>query len=153
MNSRDLEDRINSAEAALNTLKTELEALKQQQQELEQESLFGRWATHPEYGRGLIYTKRPDKDGDVFFMYDADPAKNDPEGQCVPLGDLTLDPVTLTTTEDFEDAPNYTIAEDIDDSRCVSLKFGGIWYKAGHKDAVLSEEMPPCRVIRWGNGQ
>ena len=52
---KDLELRIKSAASTLEMLRGELEELRQQQQqEPEQESLLGRWATHKERGRVLI---------------------------------------------------------------------------------------------------
>lgn len=151
---KDLELRIKSAESTLEMLRGELEELRQQQQqEPEPASLFGRWATHPDYGRGIIASDKPDTFKEVRFTIRNDEFTDGADQLFVRVDDLTLDPVTLNTQQDFKDAPNYTIAEDLDDSRYVAVKVGGIWYRAGDATAVTSEEMPACRVIRWGSGQ
>lgn len=116
-------------------------------------SLLGRWATHKEYGRGIIVSIQPDSDGEVRFAYRNSSYTDAVNTRFVRPESLTLDPATLTTAEDFKDAPNYTIAEDLYDSRYVAVKVGGLWYRAGDATAVTSEETPACRVIRWGNGQ
>lgn len=64
---KDLELRIKSAESTLEMLRSELEELRQQQQE--SESLFGRWATHPKYGRGIIINDKPDSVGIVRLFF------------------------------------------------------------------------------------
>ncbi|WP_297451730.1 hypothetical protein [uncultured Corynebacterium sp.] len=152
-NIADLEERINSAEAVLEALSAELESLKQQEQpEPEPESLFGRWATHPEYGRGIIISSEPDGDGEVRFAcrsgsYPDGATRFDrPES-------FDLDPATLSTAEDFEDAPEGTIAEATTEPRDVYVNDGGRWWVAGDNVEANPTTMPPCRVIRWGNGQ
>ncbi|MDY7341380.1 hypothetical protein TH728_02925 [Corynebacterium amycolatum] len=150
-NIDDLQERISSAEAVLDALKTELQELKKQ--EPEQENLFGRWATHPEHGRGIILSRNPDDDGEVRFAYLNSSYTDGVETRFDRPESLDLDPATLTTQQDFEGAPAFTLTEGIDDSRFVAVKVGGLWYKAGDGDAVISEEMPACRVVRWGNGQ
>lgn len=155
----DLQERVNSAEkifdafkSELDELKAELEALKNQ--EPEQESLLGCWATHKEYGRGVIFSSEPNDDGYVRIAYRNDSCMGGAETCYARPEDLDLDPAILTTGQDFEDAPEGTIIEDITDPRCVAMKIRGIWYLAGLGGAaVTSEQMPPCRVIRWGNGQ
>ena len=65
---KDLELRIKSAASTLEMLRGELEELRQQQQqEPEPESLLGRWATHPKYGRGIIASDKPDTFKEVRF--------------------------------------------------------------------------------------
>lgn len=157
---KDLQERINSAEKIFNVfkseldeLKAELEALKEQEKDKEPESLLGRWATLPKYGRGIITSIKPDSTGEVRFIYRNDEFTDGADQSFIRVDDLTLDPLTLTTTQDFKDAPDYTIVEDLDDSRYVAVKVGGIWYRAGDATAVTSEEIPACRVIRWGSGQ
>lgn len=144
---------IKNAEGTLERLNAELTELKEQEKDKEPESLFGRWATHPDYGRGIITSIKPDSNGEVRFAYRNSFYTYGVDALFVRVDDLTLDPATLTTAKEFKDAPNYTIAEDLDDSRYVAVIVGGIWYRAGDATAVTSEEMPPCRVIRWGNGQ
>lgn len=152
---KDLELRIKSAESTLEMLRGELEELRQQQQpEPEQESLLGRWATHPKYGRGIITDVEPNADGEVEFAF---PDKEDWDTRTtsvmIEVDDLTLDPATLTTAEDFQDAPEGTIAEPTMYPKDVAVKTEDGWYRTGGMHAIAVEYMPTCRVIRWGNGQ
>lgn len=151
---KDLELRIKSAEATLEMLRGDLEALKQQQQqEPKPESLLGRWATHPTYGRGIITSDKPDTFKEVRFTIRNDEFTDGADQLFVRFDDLTLDPATLTTAKDFEDAPEGTIVEELGNERGVCVKAGVRWYIAVGSYAVRSGHMPTCRVIRWGNGQ
>ena len=152
-NIDDLQERISSAEAVLDALKTELQELKNQEQQQEPEPLFGRWATHPEHGRGIIASDNPDTFKEVLFTIRNDEFTDGADQLFVRFDDLTLDPATLNGEQDFDRAPGFTIVEDIDDLRCVAVKVGGGWHWGGEANAVPPEGMPPCRVIRWGNGQ
>lgn len=69
---------------------------------LPKENLFGRWAEHPTLGRGIIISEHPDQENFVKFV-------NGKSWSGVILDDLTLDPVELTTVEDFRTAPEGTI--------------------------------------------
>ena len=146
---KDLELRIKSAESTLEYLKADLQALKQQ----EQESLFGRWATHPEYGRGIIVSVKPDGEGDVRFAYRTIRYTDHVDTRFVRPEHLDLDPATLTTTEDFDKAPVGTIVEAPMYPKDVAIKTEDGWYRTGGMHAIAVEYMPTCRVIRWGNGQ
>lgn len=150
---KDLELRIKSAESTLEMLRGELEELRQQQQP-EPEPLFGRWATHPKYGRGITTDVEPDSTGEIEFAF---PDNTDRDTRTssvmVEVDELDLDPATLNTTEDFEKAPVGTIVESITEPRDVYVKAGVRWYIAAGSYAVRSVHMTPCRVIRWGNGQ
>lgn len=164
-NITSLEIRISEAEDSLafftdklKTLKAEFEEFKQQhqeqEQEQEQENLLGRCATHPEYGRGIIVSDNPDTFKQVRFMVRNDEFTDGADRFFVNFDDLTLDPVTLTTGQDFEDAPEGTIVEDITNPRCVAMKIRGTWCLVGLGGVALtSEDMSACRVIRWGNGK
>ncbi|QPR30004.1 hypothetical protein I6H48_07585 [Corynebacterium amycolatum] len=149
---------IKNAEGTLELLKAELTELKEQQEkekqpEPAQESLFGRWATHPEYGRGIIVSRQPDGDGEVRFAYQDGGYTDGAETRFARPGSLTLDPATLNTAKDFEDAPDGTIVEELGNERGVYVKAGVRWYIAAGSYAVRSGHMPTCRVIRWGNGK
>lgn len=144
---------IKNAEGTLERLNAELTELKKQEKDKEPESLFGRWATHPEYGRGIITSIKPDSTGEVRFAYRHSSYTDGAETRFARPESLTIDPATLTTEQDFDRAPGFTIVEDIDDLRCVAVKVGGGWYWGGEANAVPPEGMPPCRVIRWGNGR
>lgn len=150
----DLESRISSAEATLERLNAELTELKAQAQEQQEpESLFGRWATHKEYGRGIIISDKPDGDGDVRFAYRNSSYTDHVDTRFVLPESLTLDPATLTTTEDFDKAPVGTIVEAPMYPKDVAVKTEDGWYRTGGMHAIAVEYMPTCRVIRWGNGQ
>lgn len=151
---KDLELRIKSAASTLEMLRGELEELRQQQQQKpEPESLFGRWATHKEYGRGIITSIKPDSNGEVRFAYRNSSYTDGAETRFARPESLTIDPVTLNTTEDFEDAPEGTIAEATTEPNDVYVKAGVRWYIAGYTSTISSKDIPACRVIRWGNGQ
>lgn len=152
-NINDLQERINSAEAVLDVLKADLEDLKKQEQEQEPESLFGRWATHPERGRGIIVSCKPDGEGEVRFAYRNGRYTDGVDTRFVLPESLDLDPATLTTADDFDKAPVGTIAESTMYPKGVTVKTEDGWYRAGGMHAIAVEYMPTCRVIRWGNGQ
>ena len=116
--------------------------------------LFGRWATHPEYGRGIIISDKPDFGGEVKFAYHWNPEDEDPTTcHYVNLEGLSLDPLTLTTPEDFENAPDGTIVEATMEPHDVYVKAGSCWWVAGDTEEANPTTLPPCRVIRWGNDQ
>lgn len=152
---KDLELRIKSAESTLEMLRGELEELRQQQQQEQPEpaSLLGRWATHPEHGRGIIASIRPDGDGEVRFAYRNGSYSDGVDTRFARLESLTLDPATLKTVKDFNDAPEGTIVEATEYPHDVAVKNEDGWYRAGGMHAIAVEYMPTCRVIRWGNGQ
>lgn len=76
---------------------------------LPKENLFGRWAEHPDHGRGIITVAYPDPDGKVWIARESENRRDGADWKRVPLEDLTLGPVELTTAEDFENAPVGTI--------------------------------------------
>lgn len=155
---KDLQERINSAEKIFNVFKSELDELKAElealkNQEPEQESLLGRWATHPTYGRGIIVSYKPDSDGDVRFAYLNSSYTDHVDTRFVLPEHLDLDPATLTTAQDFQDAPEGTIVEGPMYPKDVAIKTEDGWHRTGGMHAIAVEYMPTCRVIRWGNGQ
>lgn len=148
---KDLELRIKSAESTLEMLRGELEELRQQQQE--SESLFGRWATAPNGQRVLIVEHEWDEDGLIAVVGPTHAGSRETEKIVVSRDQVTLDPVTLTTTKGFEDAPEGTIVEATIYPKDVAVKTEDGWYRTGGMHAIAVEYMPTCRVIRWGNGQ
>ena len=116
-------------------------------------SLFGRWATHPEHGRGIIVSRKPDSDGEVRFAYRNGSYTDGVDTRFVLPEHLDLDPATLTTAQDFQDAPEGTIIEATMYPKDVAVKTEDGWYRTGGMHAIAVEYMPTCRVIRWGNGQ
>lgn len=149
---KDLELRIKSAASTLEMLRGELEELRQQQQQ-EPESLFGRWATHPKYGRVIIVASQPDSEGAVRFVYRDDRFTDGVNYKFARPESLDLDPATLNGEQEFGKAPVGTIVENIKTPQDVYVKSGAVWYITGDTLGTLSEGMPACRVIRWGNGQ
>ena len=145
--SSSLQERMDDLERIADTIKSGADDHEGQGSKPQDESLFGRWATHTRYGRGIITTDRPDPDGTIEFTYD-DPYVgiqvdySDPE-------DLDIDPVTLTARDDFDGAPNGTIVEDYRNNN-VYVKAGGYWYMPVGTNAFSGNEMCPCRVVRWG---
>lgn len=154
---KDLELRIKSAESTLEMLRGDLEELRQQQQQ-EPEPLFGRWATHPERGRGIIVSIKPDGDGEVRFAYRNGSYTDGVDTRFVRLEYLDLDPVTLTTEQDFENAPDGTIVETGDVRICHKVEKNA-WLRNGSETAYTHlgmtslAEGTPSRVIRWGEGK
>lgn len=136
----------------LQKLKTNLQELKAQEQS-GQEGLFGRWATHPEHGRGVIISVYPYEDNTVRFSYLDGDFECGSVHEYVFLADLTFDPATLTTANDFEDAPEGTIAEEAEIPHDLYVKDGSLWWRSCGVAATPLEDMPVCRVVRWGNEQ
>lgn len=159
----DLEMRIEGAEDALTFVKDQLAGLKTHLQELkekqdkqpepEKEDLFGRWATHPEHGRGIIVSCKPDGDGDVRFACLNGSYTDGVDTRFVLPESLDPDPATLTTEQDFESAPEGTIVEGTTGLHDVYLKCQSYWLVAGDIEEANPTTFPPCRVIRWGNGK
>ena len=115
------------------------------------ESLFGRWAEHPEYGRGIIISAHPDPVGDVWFAR-AEPFIGKPWAEVL-LKDLTLDQVELTTTEDFKDAPEGTVV-----AKPTGNSYQKVYadYWKSYDDGLSNEWMAakgPWPILRWGWGE
>lgn len=121
-------------------------------------SLLGRWATHPDYGRGIIASDKPDTFKEVRFTIRNDEFTDGADQLFVRFDDLTLDPVTLNTTEEFENAPEGTIVETGDMRICHKVKKNA-WLRNGSETAYTHlgmtslAECIPSRVIRWGDGK
>lgn len=147
----DLESRISSAEATLEYLKADLQALKNQ--EPEQESLLGRWATLPKHGRGIITSIKPDSNGEVRFIYRNEIFTDSTEWLFASVEHLTLDPVTLNGEQDFENAPEGTIVQEFECEEMAFMKSDGAWFAFGDTLDWASRAMSPSRVIRWGDGK
>ena len=116
-------------------------------------NLFGRWATHPDYGRGIIVSPHPTKSKKIKFVYKDEEDTSSTCWDWIPLKVLTLDPVELTTTEDFENAPEGTIVAD---------SFVNAYQKADTDEWVsVNDELSdsrmafsgPWKVLRWGWGE
>ncbi|OFQ48123.1 hypothetical protein [Corynebacterium sp. HMSC076D02] len=119
---------------------------------LPKENLFGRWATHPEYGRGIIISAYPDETCLVRFAYENSCFVGGSDWECVNPDDLTLDPVELTTMKDFRTAPEGTI---------VAAPTGNAFQKVSperwenHLDLLDDRQMAisgPYKILRYGWG-
>lgn len=126
---------------------------------LPKENLFGRWATHPEYGRGdtridrrrgIICSAHPDQVGLVRFIYEEENRAGGTDCVWVGIDDLTIDPVELTTMKDFRTAPEGTI---------VAAPTGNAFQKVSperwenHLDLLDDKQMAisgPYKILRWG---
>lgn len=158
---KDLETQIEGAEDALAfakgelaDLKTRLQELKEQEKDKQPESLFGRWATHPKHGRGIITDVEPDSTGEIEFAFPDDTDQDTRTSSVmVEVDELDLDPVTLTTVKDFEDAPEGTIVEATEYPHDVAVKIEDGWHRARGRYAIAAGYMPTCRVIRWGENK
>ena len=156
---KDLELRIKSAASTLEMLRGELHALKEQEKDKqpepgpEPESLLGRWATHPQHGRGIIVSSEPNDDGYVRISCRNDNLRDGAEIHYEHPEHLTLDPATLTTAKDFEDAPEGTIVEATERPHDIYVKAEVRWYIAGYTSTISSKDIPACRVIRWGENK
>ena len=115
-------------------------------------NLFGRWAEHPEYGRGIINSIRPNQCDTVVFTREREDDIGT-EWSVVPLKVLTLDPVELTSLEDYENAPEGTIVAD---------SFVNAYQKADTDEWVsVNDELSdsrmafsgPWKILRWGWGE
>ena len=116
-------------------------------------SLFGRWATHPEHGRGIIISRKPDSDGKLWFAYRTSRYTDHANTRFVRPESLTIDPATLTAAQDFDKAPVGTIVEAPMYPKDVAVKTEDGWYRTGGMHAIAVEYMPTCRVIRWGENK
>ena len=116
------------------------------------ESLFGRWATHPNFGRGIIFSAYPDDAGLVGFSFEKENIFGGAEWTMVSPDTLTLDPVELTTEHDFLGAPNGTIV--IADGYFPRVKQDDNWVSAIiTSSARVMESIGPWQVVRWGKGE
>ena len=113
---------------------------------LSKENLFGRWATHPTLGRGIIISEHPDRANFVKFV-------NGESWSGVILDDLTLDPAELVTLKDFEGAPEGTVISDTGVNAYQKLSTGA-WKNIN--DYLSNQEMAvsgPWKILRWGWGE
>jgi len=118
-----------------------------------QESLFGRWATHSKYGRGIIVSAHPAQIGAIRFVREKENSNDGADGQWVIFNDIIIDPVELTAKKEFEKAPEGTVIEE---------SSWGMYYKTytnhweNQKDTLTDEELAkvgPWDVIRWGKSK
>jgi hypothetical protein len=116
-------------------------------------NLFGRWATHPKLGRGIIISAHPDLANNVWFARKIEEGNDGADWECVVFEDFTLDPVELTTVEDFENAPVGTIVAKPQGEACQKV-FDHQWESLS--DLFTDKEMEikgPWKILRWGWGE
>lgn len=119
---------------------------------LPKQNLFGRWATHPEYGRGIIISAYPDETDHVRFAYENSCFVGGSDWECVNPDDLTLDPVELVTVEDFRTAPGGTIVAD--SLASAHQKVDADQWES-HNDLLTDKQMAassPWKILRYGWG-
>lgn len=141
----------NTVEVPISLIKSgDMDAIREL---LPKPSLFGRWATHPEYGGGIIISAYPSRINAVWFARKTE----DPIGRAwekqIPLDSLTLDPVELTTVEDFEDAPEGTVIAKPLTSACQKVcaeRWESVDELFTNKELALSG---PWKILRWGWGE
>ncbi|WP_288891193.1 hypothetical protein [uncultured Corynebacterium sp.] len=156
---KDLETQIEGVGRVLSVLRDGLDELKanikelKEQEQPEPESLFGRWATLPKHGRGIITSIKPDSNGEVRFIYRNESFTDSTEWLFASVEHLTLDPATLNTAKDFNDAPEGTIAEIMVEPKDVYVKKDNVWFGAGEEYPTPVQSLAKARVIRWGNGK
>ena len=121
---------------------------------LSKQSLFGRWATHPDYRRGIIINDNATEEGNVIFSYKNRRFTGGSNWEIVSLDDLIVLPAELTTLEDFKGAHIGTIV----------AQSGGIAYQKVYPErnwesrsgTLTNEEMAnsgPWTILRWGKGE
>lgn len=116
-------------------------------------NLFGRWATHLELGRGIIINTYPDELGTVWFAIGKGEDHSGDRREWVHLDNLTLDPVELTTLEDFENAPAGTIVANNGDSPYTKRGLGDWADRFDEKRSNEGMSGTSRKVLRWGWGE
>lgn len=122
---------------------------------LPKENLFGRWAEHPDHGRGIICSSKVATGGYVTVAYSHSPWLSDGKGTewfQVVLDDLTLDPAELVTLKDFETAPEGTVISDTGVNAYQKLSTDA-W--ESRNDYLTAKEMAvsgPWKILRYGWG-
>ena len=117
------------------------------------ESLFGRWATHPRLGRGLIISGYLDRTGRMLFASAKENGNDDAQSDWIPLDSLTLDPVELTSLEEFNNAPLGTVVAK-PEGNAYQKVYADYW--ESYDDELKTEELSasgPWTILRWGWGE
>lgn len=114
--------------------------------------LFGRWATHESLGRGIICSSHTAENERVAFAYPYKLCKDGSLWSWVAFDDLTLDPVELTTVEDFENAPTGTIVAD---SEVDAYQKTDPYDWESRNDVLINDHMAAntWKILRWGWGE
>lgn len=116
-------------------------------------NLFGRWATHPVHGRGIIYSAYPDADGLVRFSYENSCFVSGSSWEFVNPDLLILDPAELTTIEECNNAPLGTVVAK-PEGNAYQKVYADCWESVD--DALANGLMAtsgPWKILRWGWGE
>lgn len=116
------------------------------------EPLFGRWATHTKYGRGICTSARTFDNGLVWVSFLDDDVDDGVCPERVPVAELDFDPLILTTVEDFKSAPEGTIVDRENSSPVVRTEIGWGDQLGAYANDFLAE-YGPWTVARWGRGE
>lgn len=140
----------NTIEVPISLIKAgDLDAIREL---LPKENLFGRWATHADYGRGIICSAYPNRNGFVRFAIEKDDNIDGANWEWVDPDDLTIDPAHLTTLADFRTASEGTVA---------AAPTGNAFQKVSperwenHLDLLDDKQMAisgPYKILRYGWG-
>lgn len=119
------------------------------------EDMLGMWAEHPKHGRVLVCDLKPDGDGEVEIKFRDDDEFTGVSQKWVDPSTLSFPeqrPETLTTLEDYENAPEGTIVE-YENNNMPYVKQSYLW--GGVHDRMTLGELDgnSSRVLRWGWGQ
>lgn len=140
----------NTIEVPISLIKAgDLDAIREL---LPKPNLFGRWATHPNFGRGIICSMYA-RNGYIQFAYESREVKTATVCDWVFLDALTLDPVELATKADFEDAPVGTVVAE-PQGNIYQHFYADEW--EGLADILGPEHMAtsgPWKILRWGWGE
>lgn len=115
------------------------------------ETLFGRWATHSLYGRVMCISKDEKEEDDlhVWITFLDDEANGQSRMKLVPVAALEFDPLTLTTVEDFRNAPEGTIVSRVNLFPAEKLCSGN-WRGYEDRNSYRMAECGQWSVVRWG---
>ena len=120
---------------------------------LPKENLFGRWATHSRLGRGIIHSINATESRHVAFAHPIEMNMDGSEVLLVNIEDLTLDPVELTSLEEFNNAPLGTVVAKPQGNSYQKV-YADCWESVD--DALGNGLMAisgPWKILRWGWGE
>ena len=115
--------------------------------------LFGRWATHSRLGRGIIHSINATESRHVAFAHPIEMNMDGSEVLLVNIEDLTLDPVELTSLEEFNNAPLGTVVAKPQGNSYQKV-YADCWESVD--DALGNGLMAisgPWKILRWGWGE
>lgn len=140
----------NTIEVPISLIKTgDMDAIREL---LPKENLFGRWATHSDYGRGFISSAYPNLDGFIRFNYKNEGLSGRAILVWTSLDDLTLDLVELTTMKDFRTAPEGTIVAEPTGNSFQKVSPERWESVNGIRDDKQMAISGPHKILRYGWG-